>query len=593
MKKLFLNNWFFLLMPIICICQNPNNHWQLGVSDVNFTTNPAVVGSIANGGKYGNATYSDASGNLVLYTDGIDIWNNSHTAVTNGTGTGFIVDHVLIIPNPANSNQYYIFRAESFPTLGSSLTSGYNYSIVEFNATYPQGILLNINPLPGLYESNYKISLKDASGTEINNTFVFNPMTVAKNAASDAYWVIAQSKNKIMSYKIDASGLNTVPVESTFTEAQIYDHGYNIADIGLELRGKTNAMFKMTPDNTKLGGLKYCSYTQPPGIDFKSDFYTLNFNSTTGQFSSFVSVHNLSIYYVINNFEFSNDSGKVYFTKFGQFSTSFPKGEIVVKDLSNLSSPERVLYDFNNTSVFPANFNYLQRDKHGNLLISSTSLTASRNLFIHKIENQNSYSTSSVRINSITLNGNTISRLPQLIPSITSCAANLVVTENVTSGSDNKQASGSITASNTISSPAVAIYHAGNFVQLSNGFTVRAGARFRGYIEGCTGVYLGKTVDDSVGEDEFTQEIKDDFGKGKNLTIYPNPSNSMITVFLEGFKIKNLSISRTIDGRVVLTQRVESDANVEVDVSSFEKGIYIVSIESATGELFTQKLIKN
>lgn len=591
MKKLFIKNWFFLLMPIICICQNPNNHWQLGVSDVNFSTDPAVVGTVANGGKYGNANYSNASGNLVLYTNGVDIWNSSHTAVTNGTGTAYNVDHVLIIPNPANSNQYYIFRAENYPTLGSSLTSGYNYSIVEFNATYPQGIALSINPTPGTLENNYKINLKDASGNEINNTFIFNPITVAKNAASDAYWVIVQSKNKVLSYKIDASGLNTVPVESTFTEAQIYDHGYNSADIGLDLHGKTNAMFKISPDNTKLGGLKYCHNAQDPGLDFASDFYTLNFNSTTGQFTNFVSVHAQSIYYVMNNFEFSNDSGKVYFAKFGQASTPYPKGEIVVKDLSNLSSPERLLYDFNNTSVFPANFNFLQRDRYGNLLISSTSATASRNLYIHKVENQNSYSTSSVKINSITLNGNTISRLPQLIPSITTCATNLVVTANVTSGTDTKQASTLITASNTVSGPAVAVYHAGTAVQLSNGFTVRAGARFRGYIEGCSGNYLGRMADDSVAEDDSSQDIKIDVKGG--MKIYPNPSNSMITAQLDGSKIKNLTISRTTDSRVVLTRNAENRDSIEVDVSSFEKGIYIVSIESATGEVVTQKLIKN
>lgn len=592
MKHIIISVWLFA--TLMAKSQNPNNHWQLGSRDLNFSTNLPTVNNSGVASQYGLATISDNNGDIILYTDGSKVWNKNHSLIANGDeleNTYHEINSVVIVPNPSNANQYYIFRAENYNTLGSTSEAYYNYSIAEFNPTYPQGILLNINSSPGFLENNFRKRLKEASGSDILNMFSFSPLTVATNNTTDAYWVVLQSKNKILSYKIDQFiGLNTIPIESTFTNSQIYNYGYNAASIGFDLHGLTDAMFKMSPDNTKLGGLKYCHYAQDIGIDFKSEFYTLNFNSTTGQFSNFVSAHSVNIYSIVTNFEFSNDSGKVYFTKFGQFSSSLPKGEIVVKDLSNLSSPERLLFQFNNSTVFPSYFNYLQRDKYGNILVSSTFSNSSRNLYVHKIENQNSYSSSSVNVNTISLIGTPIDRLPQIIPVITSaCPSNLTITTNITSGVDTKQASTSITASNTISNPASAIYHAGTSVLLTNGFKVTGGAKFRAYIEGCTGNYVARVSNNPDDESQFVSnsDLKNSF------KIYPNPSHSMIIVSSDDFKMKQISISSLNDNRVILNQKIDNLESVEVDVSRFEKGIYIVSIESTTGEILTQKLIKN
>ena len=124
---------------------------------------------------------------------------------------------------------------------------------------------------------------------------------------------------------------------------------------------------------------------------------------------------------------------------------------------------------------------------------------------------------------------------------------------------------------------------------MTNGFNVTGGAKFRAYIEGCTGNYIGKMSNDI---DEESQNISSSDLK-KSIKIYPNPSNSMIIISSEDIKMKQISISSLNDNRVVIMQKIDNLESIEVDVAQFDKGIYIVSIELTTGEILTQKLIKN
>lgn len=176
--------------------------------------------------------------------------------------------------------------------------------------------------------------------------------------------------------------------------------------------------------------------------------------------------------------------------------------------------------------------------------------------------------------------------LPQLIPTLQApCPANATITANVTSGTSNSQASNSITASNTISSGAVVIYHAGSSVVLTNGFHAASGSRFRGYIEGCSGIFVGKSGEE-LEESDLTQELV----RGKEILIYPNPASDMISVTSVN-KISNISVT-SMEGKTVLNQNISNENEAAVNVSSFEKGIYIVTVETQDGGINIQKLIK-
>jgi hypothetical protein len=49
----------------------------------------------------------------------------------------------------------------------------------------------------------------------------------------------------------------------------------------------------------------------------------------------------------------------------------------------------------------------------------------------------------------------------------------------------------------------------------------------------------------------------------------------------------------TIDGKIVLDRKVEMANKTKIDISNYANGVYIVTITSNDGQLFTEKLIKN
>lgn len=224
------------------------------------------------------------------------------------------------------------------------------------------------------------------------------------------------------------------------------------------------------------------------------------------------------------------------------------RGEIVVKNINSATTAPRVLKETGNSNV-PWHFKYLQRDKYGNILLSSVNSTLDRNKYIHKIDDPNNYSGSTVTLNHIDLNGNTtgLAYLPELIPIVSPACPNMLsVAANVTTGIDKKQTANSIAASNTISSGASAIYHAGTTVVLSANFHAVSGSKFRGYIEGCSGTFVAKKG--SFENEQANAKGNDAKNQTEHLRIFPNPSNSMVTILAESAPIKRIVIRSITDG---------------------------------------------
>jgi hypothetical protein len=583
MKKIYLIIMLLFSVMTSVFAQNPNNHWQLGATDVNFTTNPPVAITSSNANQYSKTSISDDNGNLLFYTDGKTVWNKNHNVMTNGSNIGYTgVLNTIIVPNLANPNQFYIFRSEEYLCLCLyRLPMYYLYSIVEFNSLNPLGIVLpfNSSPLAGSLESQYSKALYDSTGI-VENSLSFGALTATKNNNDTAFWVIVQSKNKLLSYKIDSSGLNTTPVESTFTSTQIYNPGTENSGV---VSGLEEAKFKIAPNNSFLIGLEYSKANNqydPDSnfFDFKNFFYKINFNSTTGVFSGY---ETFSGGIMINNFEISAQSNNLFYVrkKFPfpgpAYITDVVDGEICVKDLTSSSSSVRILNEFG-TSTLTSKFSYLQRDKYDNLLISSTYTNSNRNLYLHKIENQNSYSGSSVVLNSISLNGNSISTLPELIPNlILPCVDNLAVTTNVTSGTDKKQAANTIIASNTFNSGTNGIYHAGTSVTLSPGFNAKSGSTFRAYVAGCTNTFTQKKTSSS---EEII--ITSEYPKN-SLKLYPSPNTGIFTIDLGFDNKKEIAIViYDIQGKQIY-HSVTKNATTDVSLPNLPSGIYIVRLQGS------------
>lgn len=171
------------------------------------------------------------------------------------------------------------------------------------------------------------------------------------------------------------------------------------------------------------------------------------------------------------------------------------------------------------------------------------------------------------------------------------CETNLSVSTAVNDGDiDLKQASNLITASNTINVGGRAIYHGGNAVVLSNGFTAWEDSNFWAYQEGCDNIFIYRppTVDSPIkSENTITDEITK---TPPNYSVYPNPALSVISIDWSD-SISEIKIY-SIDGKLILTKQFSKEKHLDLDISALKKGLYILSIKNPEGKLKKERIIK-
>ncbi len=200
----------FFLFFICCIgvfAQKEAAIWYFGRNagvDFNSGTPVALTNGALNTLE-GCATISDTNGNLLLYTDGITVWNRNHQPMPNGTdllGDPSSTQSGLIVPKPGEPNIYYIFSLDD-----EAEVNGLRYTVVDMN-------------LDG--------GLGDVTAEK--NLLLRTPMTekitAVENADGSGIWVItkAYDTNEFLSYLVDASGLNTMPVVSSFSTTGIFPY---------------------------------------------------------------------------------------------------------------------------------------------------------------------------------------------------------------------------------------------------------------------------------------------------------------------------------------------------------------------------------
>jgi hypothetical protein len=130
----------FILFPFIhCKSQQEFSKWYFGNNaGLDFSTSPPTI--LTNGAMTapeGCATVCDASGNLLFYTNGMTIWNASHSVMANGNGLfgdTSSTQGALAVQHPTNLSQYYVF---TLAAEGGS--NGACYSIVDMGLAAGQG----------------------------------------------------------------------------------------------------------------------------------------------------------------------------------------------------------------------------------------------------------------------------------------------------------------------------------------------------------------------------------------------------------------------------------------------------------------------
>ncbi len=175
------------------------------------------------------------------------------------------------------------------------------------------------------------------------------------------------------------------------------------------------------------------------------------------------------------------------------------------------------------------------------------------------------------------------------------CYPNLSISIKVAAtGIDQKQAINTITATNIIEANASAIYRAGNSIILSSGFHSKSGSRFRGYIDldVCTNNdYVARKSNptkSSFSVDNVPNNLTIDESK---IIMFPNPTNSSVTISCEGFTIDELSVF-SLDGKEIYRKEIGNITTYELNSSNFSSGIYLVNIKTSNGNRFQKKLVK-
>ena len=88
----------------------------------------------------------------------------------------------------------------------------------------------------------------------------------------------------------------------------------------------------------------------------------------------------------------------------------------------------------------------------------------------------------------------------------------------------------------------------------------------------------------------FTAVI--DIALDQSINIYPNPVENILTVNFSNADISNLNISMVdVAGKVVIDQPV-TRSTVELNVSQFAPGAYIIRVQNKDGKMAIREIIK-
>ena len=80
-----------------------------------------------------------------------------------------------------------------------------------------------------------------------------------------------------------------------------------------------------------------------------------------------------------------------------------------------------------------------------------------------------------------------------------------------------------------------------------------------------------------------------DFEAGKEIKIYPNPSNGIFNILAQ----ENISIELyDVVGKLIMNQKLSIGTN-SFDISNFNTGVYLLKVTNNNGNSETHKLIKN
>ncbi len=336
---------YILLFVLFCIntsrtfAQHEADNWYFGhYAGLNFSSgSPSSLSDGKLNANEGCATVSDKkTGDLLFYTDGVTIWNSKHEIMDNGTGLkGGIssTQSALIVPNPANKLQYYVFTSPDLTSGSTPKNTAAFYSIVSMEV--PFGTVISKNNL-----------LIDSVSEKLTGTV---------DCEHNGFWIVTHhvSKGIFYSFHLTASGVNAVPTVSSYPSSnKKFAAGY----------------MKISPNSSKIA------------VASLVDLSLFDFDATTGSITHYIPLYDgITPNVLFYGLTFSPDNTKLYASRgqarILQFEVNLPdsasirNSEFILKSIHTVCegmqlAPDGKIYT---AQIYPAQSSFLSVIDYPNL----------------------------------------------------------------------------------------------------------------------------------------------------------------------------------------------------------------------------------
>ncbi|WP_377130623.1 YncE family protein [Rufibacter roseus] len=286
------------LISFSALAQKEATTWYFGRNaglSFSQSTEPTPIKNGRLFSEEGSAVVSDASGNLLFYSNGMQVWNKNHQLMANGTelkGHESATQSSLILLKPGSSTIYYLFTTDF-----QGQDHGLQYHLIDMSKN------------GGLGEVISKNNLVFAPVTE--------KLTAVRHRNGRDFWIVTHRWNSTLfyAYLLSPSGITFSPVESNVGSMHTGDNGGTIGYLKASVAGNKLAMATWAPVN-------------------KLELF--DFNNATGQVTNAVDLGQFEEAYGV---EFSPDGSKLYGSRNGKNGR---EARIFQFDLSS-GSPETIV----------------------------------------------------------------------------------------------------------------------------------------------------------------------------------------------------------------------------------------------------------
>lgn len=255
----------FVASGFLAPAQNQTKKWYFGqYAGLDFSTNPPTP--LSNGALStweGCSSVSDASGNILFYTNGLDVWNQSHVIMANGSGLfgdNSSAQSAFIVKQPGNASIYFIFTSDP--------GSGLNYSVVDMSLAAGMGSVTAKNISVSLSTTERLCGTMHCNGNDIwvishdNYSDVFRATLVTSSGVSNSPVLSSVGTNfggtnKIGSLKVSPNGkkIGTSLYNPNAFELYDFDASSGVVSNPLTLTVSASGYgCEFSPDGTKFYG---------------------------------------------------------------------------------------------------------------------------------------------------------------------------------------------------------------------------------------------------------------------------------------------------------------------------------------------------